>query len=239
MSQSNSSSEWFAYGEAVWGWGFLDFETLVPSCSSAWCYSDWPHTLWGSANSVQPGARELPSIWGTTLPLQWCRGGIWESRPQPTNWAFCLTGTFERLGDCWRSGSIVQMSLKVSHWWPESYFVKMTDGLQQLLRPAISRDVSPGLLVKTRFFCSSRGAWALPGQSSKTLAFHLLCGWLLTRRMGTFRDVGSVWIVYLWRGWALTSRGSTLQGVTLPTTSKMFCFHVLNTFLFFHNNLCT
>lgn len=74
------------------------------------------------------------------------------------------------------------------------------------------------------------GAQALPGQSSKTLAFHLPCGWLLTHGDGGTWGLRFSVNCGSGKGTGADVKGLNPPGVTLPTTSKMICFRVFNTF---------
>lgn len=105
----------------------------------------------------------------------------------------------------------------------------MTDGLQQLLHLAFPRDVSAVYLSRPGTFAAPRGSGS-PRQSSKTLEFHLPCGWLLTHRDGGTWGLRFSMNCVSVKGIGADSKGLNPPGVTLPTTSKMICFHVLNTF---------
>jgi hypothetical protein len=101
---------------------------------------DIPQANW-TLPAVSPSVdiaqgRDLSSIPGITWTVHRGRTAFYRISSL-ASWSLCPRGTFERLSDCWWLGSIVQMSLKVSHWWPESYFVKMTDGLWATTPPCL------------------------------------------------------------------------------------------------------
>lgn len=77
------------------------------------------------------------------------------------------------------------MSLKVSHQRPESYFVKMTDGLREAPPPDSSLDVSFGYLSE-QVFLSAQWCVGFPGRPGN----KLLCS--VRNRLGGLSGLLSV-----------------------------------------------